>query len=444
MAKHLVVFNVVGLSPRYLNRLKELPTFSALMNNGRTACVDPVFPALTLPGQASIVTGSWPDRHGIVANGFYDRDRMEVSFWDQYRFLVQENPLWERIKQRRPEMTTAVLFWQNTLHGRADIIVTPKPMHTDHELIQWCYSKPVGYYESLVEEIGPFNLFDYWGPFASARASRWIVNSAMVTMRRHRPNLMMVYMPHLDYSCQKYGPDHPKVFDDLVVADTLIGDFLDGLTDQGIADQTTLAVVSEYALTPVVDAVAPNRILRDAGLLAVREIQGREYLDTEYSRAFAMVDHQIAHVYVHDKKDGDAVASLLKGSPGIQAVWGASEKDRAHVNHRRSGELIALSDPDRWFAYYWWRDPEKAPDFADHVDIHRKPGYDPLEMFIDEKTFKILADTTLIKGSHGLPARDQASMAMLMISGEGADRLEMADPIPMVDVSALLEQVLIP
>jgi predicted AlkP superfamily pyrophosphatase or phosphodiesterase len=211
MAKHLVVFNVVGLSPRYLNRLKELPTFSALIKKGQTACVEPVFPALTLPGQASIVTGAWPDRHGIVANGFYDRDRMEVSFWDQYRFLVQEKPLWERIKQRRPEMTTAVLFWQNTLHGRADIIVTPKPMHANHELIQWCYSKPAGYYESLAEEIGPFNLFDYWGPFASPNASRWIINSAIVTMRRHRPNLMMVYMPHLDYSCQKYGPDDPKV-----------------------------------------------------------------------------------------------------------------------------------------------------------------------------------------------------------------------------------------
>jgi predicted AlkP superfamily pyrophosphatase or phosphodiesterase len=234
-----------------------------------------------------------------------------------------------------------------------------------------------------------------------------------------------------------------RYLDDLVVADTLIGTFLDELTEQGLADQTALAVVSEYALTPVYDAVTPNRILRDAGLLAVREIQGREYLDTEYSRAFAMVDHQIAHIYVRDQKDGDAVASLLKASPGIQAVWGISEKERAHVNHRRSGEWIALSDPDRWFAYYWWRDPEKAPDFADHVDIHRKPGYDPLEMFIDEKTFKILSDTTLIKGSHGLPAQDRANMAMLMLSGEGTDRIEMDNHIPMVDVSGLLERVLV-
>jgi predicted AlkP superfamily pyrophosphatase or phosphodiesterase len=317
-------------------------------------------------------------------------------------------------------------------------------MHADHELIQWCYSKPVGYYESLTEEIGPFNLFNYWGPFASPDASRWIVNSAITTMRRHRPNLMMVYIPHLDYSCQKYGPDGPHVMDDLKAADALIGNFMDALDHMGLTEQTTIALVSEYALTSVVDAVCPNRILRDAGLLAVREIQGREYLDTEFSRAFAMVDHQIAHIYVADKNDNDAVASLLNGSPGIQAVWGDLEKDQARLNHRRSGELIALAEVDRWFAYYWWNDAEKAPDFADHVDIHRKPGYDPMELFIDEQTFKILSDTTLIKGSHGLPPRNQTEMALLMMHGEGVDRLQLVDPLPMVDLSATLEQVLIP
>ncbi|BBO87579.1 alkaline phosphatase family protein [Desulfosarcina ovata] len=443
MTEHLVVFNVVGLSPKYLNLLRELPNFSDLMSNGLAVPVDPVFPALTLPAQASLVTGSWPEQHGIVANGFYDRNRMEVSFWDQHRFLVQGRPLWERIKRRRPDMTTAVLFWQNTLHGQADIIVTPKPMHAEHELIQWCYSKPVGYYESLVEEIGPFNLFDYWGPFASPNASRWIIDSAVATMRRHRPHLMMVYLPHLDYSCQKYGPDDSRVVEDLKIADTLIGNFRDALGDMGLDDRTTLAVVSEYALSPVSDAVSPNRILRDAGLLAVREIQGREYLDIEFSRAFAMVDHQIAHVYVHDENDCDAVASLLQGTPGIQALWDGERKHRAHVNHRRSGELIVLADPDRWLAYYWWLDSGKAPDFADHVDIHRKPGYDPLELFIDEKTFKIFSDTTLIKGSHGLPARDRDQMAMLMIGGDAGERMELTEPVPMVDVSAILEQVLI-
>ena len=444
MSEHLVVFNVVGLSSRYLNRIKELPAFSELIDSGVATSVDPVFPALTLPAQASLTTGCWPEEHGIVANGFYDRDRLEVSFWDQYRSLVQATPLWERVKKKKPEMTTAVLFWQNTLYGNADIIVTPKPMHAEHELIQWCYSKPVGYYESLSEEIGPFNLFDYWGPFASPKASQWIVDSAIVTMRRHRPNLMMVYMPHLDYSCQKYGPDDPRVFKDLQSTDTMIGNFMDAIDSLGLADRTTVAVVSEYGLVPVSDAVTPNRILRDAGLLEVREIQGREYLDMEFSRAFAMVDHQIAHVYVADENDCDSVASLLKNSPGIGAVWDVAEKENARVNHRRSGELIALADPDRWLAYYWWRDPEKAPDFADHVDIHRKPGYDPLELFIDEKTFKILSDTTLIKGSHGLPAKDRVDMAMLMVGGEDGARLEMADPLPMVHVSAILEQVLIP
>lgn len=443
MTEYLVVFNVVGLSPRYSDQLKSLPVFSKLIATGQMASVDPVFPALTLPGQATLVTGTWPERHGIVANGFYDRRRMEVSFWDQYRFLVQEKPLWERIKAARPDMTAAVLFWQNTLYGKADFIITPKPMHAEHELIQWCYSKPVGFYESVAEEIGPFNLFNYWGPFASPDASRWIVDSAITTMRRHRPNLLMVYLPHLDYSCQKYGPDHSKVADDLAVADTLIGTFMDALADMGIADETTLAVLSEYALTPVVDAVFPNQVLRNEGALDVREIAGREYLDVEHSRAFAMVDHQMAHVYVRDEKDAGAIAAILQSIPGVQAVWGAAEKRHAHIHHPRSGELIALADHDRWFSYGWWVEPEKAPDFADHVDIHRKPGYDPLELFIDEQTFKILSDPRLIKGSHGLPARDRSEMAILLIGGAGSDQVSLPECMPMVDVSKQLETILL-
>ena len=443
MPNHLVVFNVVGLSPRYLDQLKELPCFSHLLKTGRMACVEPVFPALTLPGQATLVTGCWPEEHGIVANGFYDRNRMEVSFWDQYRFLVERKPLWERVKAVRPEIRSGVLFWQNMLYGNADFIVTPKPMHAEHELIQWCYSKPVGYYESLVEEIGPFNLFNYWGPFASPDASRWIVNSAIATLRRHRPDLLMVYMPHLDYSCQKFGPDDKKVMEDLAVADSLIGNFMDALSDMGLSENTTLAVLSEYALTSVNDAVFPNQILGSNGLLAVREIAGREYLDIEHSRAFAMVDHQIAHVYVQDPMDTEMVAGTLRAAPGIQTVWGTAEKKRAHLNHSRSGELIVLADYDRWFAYGWWRDPEKAPDFADHVDIHRKPGYDPLELFIDKETFKILSDPTLINGSHGLPARDRSEMAMLLIGGVGAEDMDLPECMPMVDVSTQLEKILL-
>lgn len=442
MVKYLFVFNVVGLSPKYLPYLEKLPAFSRVIASGKTATLTPVFPCLTIPGQASLVTGTFPDQHGMIANGLYDRERMEVAFWDQYQSLVQRKPVWERVKETSPNLKTAVLFWQNTLHAQADFVVTPKPIHAEQKMIQWCYSKPVGLYESLAEELGPFNLMDYWGPLASPNASKWIMQSAISILQKYRPNLMMIYLPHLDYSCQRFGPEHDAVYRDLEAADQMLGDFLDEMDRLGITENSTVAVLSEYALTNVSEAIFPNRLLRDAGFLAVRDIEGGEYLDIEMSRAFAMVDHQIAHIYIRNKADEPAVYKLLAKTPGIEWVMDRAHKPTCHMEHPRSGELIAVSASDRWFTYYWWNNPEKAPDFAGTVDIHRKPGYDPLELFFDPKTKSIPQNTSLIKGSHGAPARTPEQMCLLILSGKNAMVEGLQPQIEMIHVSSLLEGLL--
>ncbi|MDX9786361.1 MAG: alkaline phosphatase family protein [Desulfobacterales bacterium] len=442
MSKYLFVFNVVGLSQKYLPYLEKLPAFSRLMTTGITATLNPVFPCLTMPGQASLVTGTFPNHHGMIANGLYDRERMEVGFWDQYRSLLQATPVWERIKTKSPDLKTAVLFWQNTLHAQADFVVTPKPIHAEHKMIQWCYSKPVGLYEALAEELGPFNLMNYWGPLASPESSKWITRAAISILQKHRPNLMMIYIPHLDYSCQRFGPEHDAVYRDLQVADQLIGSFLDEMDHLGITEDSTVAVLSEYALTDVSEAILPNRLLRDAGFLAVRDIEGGEYLDIEMSRAFAMVDHQIAHIYIKDMADEPAVYNLLAGTPGVDFVIDAAHKPTYHMDHSRSGELIAVSASDRWFAYYWWHALEKAPDFAGTVDIHRKPGYDPLELFFDPKTKSIPLNTSLIKGSHGAPAKTPEQMGLLILSRKDSIRGKLRPQIDMLQVSSILEDLL--
>ena len=442
MIENLFVINVAGLASRYLDNTDRLPAFSRLMETGQKTAVKPAFPGLTLPGQASLATGAWPEKHGIVANGFFYRDRLEVSFWDQYRSLLQAPPFWERIKDRRPEVKTAVLFWQNTLHGGADIIVTPRPLHAHHGMIQWCYSKPPGLYESLAEELGPFDLMHYWGPLASAVSSRWIMASAISLLNSHRPNLMAVYLPLLDYCCQKLGPDDPAVAADLEIIDALLGEFLDALEALGILKTSTVAVVSEYAMTDVCRCVEPNRLLRQAGLLEVRCIQGREYADMELSRAFAMVDHQIAHIYVQPGWV-TAARQALEVVDGIAAVLDRDGRAAYRIDHPNSGELLAVAAPDTWFAYYWWEDPRLAPDFAQTVDIHRKPGYDPLELFLDPEEMKIPLETALIRGSHGAPAQSPEQMAAMVISGAGMDALCLAPTLDMVDLAPLFESLML-
>jgi predicted AlkP superfamily pyrophosphatase or phosphodiesterase len=443
MKNYMFCFNIVGLSPQLLNKLIEMPHFSKLMKKGQKADLNPVFPGLTLPGQASFSTGTLPAEHGIVANGFFYRDRFEVSFWDQYRSLVQADPIWETLKHENPDLKTAVLFFQNTLYCDADFIITPKPMHTDEGLVQWCYSKPAGLYEAVCDNIGrPFNLMDYWGPFASPKASEWIMEAAIDLVTHHAPDFMSVYLPHLDYSCQKFGPDDPRIDDDLKVLDNLMGKFLNTLEHMEIMENSTLCIFSEYSLTQVTGAVCLNRELRKAGFLKIREIEGREYLDFELSRAFAMVDHQIAHIYIKDANDINPVKALIQNLSGVDQVLAENGKKEFGINHERSGELIAVSDPDQWFAYYWWERNEKAPDFADHIDIHRKPGYDPLELFMDMKTMKIPQTTELLKGSHGAPPKNGQGMAALMLSGAQAGRISLPDCMETIEIAPILKQLM--
>lgn len=443
MPNHLFCFNVVGLSPRLLKRLAAMANLSGMVPDAMSADMIPVFPCLTLPGQASFFTGTYPSEHGIIANGFYDRARYEVSFWDQYRSLVEAEPVWEKLKRKNPKIKTALLFCQNTLYGKADIIITPKPMHTDAGLVQWCYSKPVGFYEQVVENIGrPFNLMDYWGPFASAKSSEWIMEAAKDIVRNYQPNFMATYLPHLDYSCQKYGPEDPSVDTDLKIIDKLLGEFVLTLRETGILEKSTICLFSEYSLTPVAGAVEPNKILRANNLLSVRTIQEKEYLDFEMSRAFAMVDHQIAHIYIHNHEDINPVKKLLQGIDGVATVLDKEDKQKLGIDHTRSGELVAVSEQDKWFAYYWWDKAELAPDFAENIDIHRKPGYDPVEMFMNKETFKIPQSPELIRGSHGAPPGNGQGMAAALFWGANIDKIQLPSTVNMVDMALTLEHIM--
>jgi len=381
----------------------------------------PSFPAVTCSVQATLTTGTPPAKHGIVANGFFDRDTLRVGFWEQSSTLVQGRKIWEAARHRNRDFTSALLFWQNSIGSAADVILTPAPIHRhDGGIISSCYGRPAGLYDNLARKLGPFDLMSYWGPMASIKSSRWIASAAREVFREFSPNLLMVYLPHLDYPLQKFGPASPSIREELKRTDELVAE----IKDWAAAGGAELVVLSEYGMTQVSRAVMPNRLLRQAGLLEVREVEGMEYLDVAASRAFAVVDHQVAHVYARP----DAIAAArdaLAEAEGVEAILG-DEKADLKINHPRSGDLVAIARPDAWFAYYWWNDPAKAPDFARTVDIHSKPGYDPCELFIDPAARAISMDTTLVKGSHGRLPDGEGAMAFLA-AGAAAGAAPTAD-----------------
>jgi len=443
MKKRVIVIDVVGLRLEHFAEKSQLPNIASLLDGGQLIKMKPTFPAVTLPSQASLTTGKTPAEHGIIANGFYSPDNFNVSFWEQSSKLVQAERVWDRVKKKKPDLTSALLFMQNSLYADSEVVITPKPMHTDDGLIQWCYSKPVNFYEQLTEKLGEFELKHYWGPLAAINSSRWIAASAVETIHRLKPELMFIYLPHLDYCSQRFGPDSSVILEELLLIDNEVGKIIKAVDDSGLRDETTFMVISEYKFYQVDGDIALNRILRRNDLLKVRDIAGHEYLDMELSPAFAMVDHQVAHLYI---KSGykTKVLKVLEKIDGIDFLLASDEdKKRYHINHSRTGDIVAVSAKNKWFSYYWWVDPEKAPDFAGKVDIHRKPGYDPLELFIDRKTLTIPQETGLIHGSHGYPPEGGEDYVPCLISRTSDVDQQFPDLIEINEVAKIIEKILI-
>jgi predicted AlkP superfamily pyrophosphatase or phosphodiesterase len=393
----VLFLDVVGLTPRLL---EHAPRLKAL---GPPAPLLPPLPAVTCTCEATMLTGLPPSGHGVVANGWYFRELNDIWFWRHSNRLMQGRKVWEDIDGR-----TAVLFWRFNMATSAPISVAERPAYpADGRKIPDLYTNPPHLAKDLQERLGRFPLFKFWGPLAGIESTRWIADCAIDILRREDPELTLVYLPHLDYDLQRYGPDDPRIPAQVAAVDAEAGRILDAAGDRKVL------VASEYGITKVTGAVHLNRALREAGLLEVIDNPVGELLDPYRSRAFAVCDHQLAHVYTRDEA---AARKVIEGLDGVDAIL---DKEACGLDHPRSGELVVLSAADRWFAYPYWLDDARAPDFARTVDIHRKPGYDPVELFKDAGALRVAwllakkklgfrtlldvvpLDTGLVKGSHG-------------------------------------------
>jgi len=433
----LVLLDIVGLTPRLL---EHAPRLKALAARGCSKPLGGIVPAVTCAAQATALTGLAPSGHGIVGNGWFHRDTGEVRFWLQSNALIQGETLYaaarRRAKQIGAPFTCAKLFWWFNQGAPVDWSVTPKPWYgADGSKVFGIHGDPPELCAELEAALGGFPFHGFWGPLSGLPSTRWIARSAAHVLRTKQPTLTLVYLPHLDYDLQRFGPDTPRTARLVREVDEAAGVVLDAARENGAA----VMAFSEYGLMPVRRAETPNRRLREAGLLAVRDGPFGEVLDTFRSRAFAVCDHQIAHVYVHDRDDRERVAALFESCDGVARVLDERAKVAMGLEHPRAGDLVLLAMPDAWFAYPYWLADRRAPDFARTVDIHRKPGYDPCELFFDPRLLaprlrvarKVLGkklgfrylmdvvplDPSLVKGSHGLLPID-ANEGPVFVSSE--------------------------
>ncbi len=428
------ILNVVGLTPRLIG--DHTPKLRAAALQGGLIRVQPVLPAVTCTAQSTYLTGLPPAGHGAVANGWYDRTLAEHHFWKQSNHLVSGEKIWETLRRERPGFTCAKLFWWYNMYSSADWSITPRPMYpADGRKVFDVTSHPLSIRDEIKRELGPFPFPSFWGPAAGIASSEWIAKSAEWTERKHQPDLSLVYLPHLDYNLQRLGPDDPKLAPDLSDIDRVAGGLLDFYAQRGVKT----IILSEYGITKVTRSLALNRLFRAKGWVTVKEELGLELLDCGASRAFAIADHQIAHVYVNDASLLHEVRALLESTDGVARVLDRAGQGGAGLDHARSGDLVAFSAEDAWFTYYYWNDDAKAPDFARCVDIHRKYGYDPVELFVDPALsapklkiawkllkkklgFRILMDVipldpSLVRGSHGTCPKDTGEWPVLIGTG---------------------------
>jgi Type I phosphodiesterase / nucleotide pyrophosphatase len=453
----LVLINAVGLTRRLL---AFAPRLKRMAETGWVRSLEEVIPAVTCSAQVSILTGKSPQQHGIVGNGWLFRDTGEVRFWQQSSALIETETIDQSLRRFASErgwpFRVAKLFWWFNQGSAAEFSVTPKPHYgADGNKVFGIAGTPDGLCESLERSLGRFPFHTFWGPKAGLPCSLWIAGCAAEIVKEHHPELTLVYLPHLDYDPQRFGPsgcDMARLTGEL---DQACGVLLDAASACG----ARVWIVSEYGHTDVARPILLNRALREAGLLKVRQGPFGEMLDTFGSDAFAVCDHQVAHVYLGrpDDRSAGRVSELIRAMPGVARVCAGDERAEIGLDHRRAGDLVVLSQADSWIAYPYWLDDRLAPDFARTVDIHRKPGYDPCELFFNpglfwpagrallqlarkKLGFRALFDVVplnpfLVRGSHGMPAIDRDNKPVLI--GDGPPP-EQAGAIPMTGVRDLL------
>jgi predicted AlkP superfamily pyrophosphatase or phosphodiesterase len=453
------VINVVGLTESLLG--PATPKINAFLARGKRAFIDPVLPALTCSAQSTYVTGLPPSKHGIVANGWYNRELTEVQFWKQSNRLVQGPKIWDELRALDPKFTCAKLFWWYNMYSTADFSITPRPMYpADGRKVFDIYTWPFSIRGEIKKDLGEFPFPTFWGPAAGIAspqggpdaASRWIANSAKWIEERHQPTLNLIYLPHLDYNLQRLGPKHPNIGEDMRLIDDIVGDLIAFFQSRSVR----VLLLSEYGITPVDTPIHLNRELRKQGWLTIKEELGLELLDYGASRAFAVADHQIAHIYLNDPALEGEAKGIIEKIPGVDRVLNRAEQASIGLDHPRAGDLVALAKENAWFTYYYWLDDALAPDFARCVDIHRKPGYDPVELFIDPALrfpklkimrrllqkklgFRMLMDlipldARLVKGSHGVRPQLERDFPVLIADSTSLLNSERMQPTEVYQV----------
>lgn len=377
MTRKLLVLNVATLHPAAVRA--HTSHLRGLAESGSLRDLQTAFPSLSCSSHATMLTGQPPSAHGIVGNGWYDRDYAKIFMWQRSSHMVGGETLWEAARKRQPGLRCANLFWRYCADSSCDTIVTERPAYwaSGRKTFDF-HTTPAGLHDELKARFGNLPFQRFWGPMAGVGSTQWILNVAHHIMSQQAPELLLVYAPFLDYDAERFGPQSPQWIQALQRMDREVVFLLEAARAEG----RDIAIVSDYGWCAVQRPILINRALRQAGLLEVERLPNGERLEAGSSRAFAVVDNQVAHVYVANREDLASVRTLLEDLDGVDQVLDRDGQAALGIDHARSGDLVAISDASSWFAYPYWLEPEAAPDFEHCIAIFDKIGWDPTEILL--------------------------------------------------------------
>lgn len=290
--KYVIVISFDAVSEEDLEFLSKQPNFSKLIKNGALIKnVESVYPSLTYPAHATIVTGKYPKNHGVINNTVLDF-KNDNPDWYWYRKYIKGDTIFDLAE--KSGMKTCSILWPVTARSKITYNM-PKIFCTkryDNQILksalagskiyQVNMNKKFGYLRQGMEE-------PYLDNFATEVAKK--------TIRELKPNLILLHLIDSDSQKHKYGIENKEVIESLKRHDERLGEIIESLKLAGIYEDSTIIALGDHSQINVNNVIKLNSILMKNDLINVNGNKIKSY------KAIAKSCDGSSYIYLKNKND---------------------------------------------------------------------------------------------------------------------------------------------
>ncbi|MBT2692065.1 ectonucleotide pyrophosphatase/phosphodiesterase [Bacillus sp. ISL-55] len=323
LTDHLIVISFDCLSEHDVPLLRELPNFKAFIQNSSFCTqVETIYPSVTYPCHATIVTGNFPNRHGIVNNTFIQPGKISPD-WYWHRRHVKGTTLYDEAK--KAGMKTAALLWPVTARANIDYnmpeIFANRPWH--HQIPVSLSNGSPRYQLEMNSKFGHIR-----NGLNQPELDDFVLEATVETIKTRKPELMLIHLVDLDSQRHIHGFSSEEALGALHRHDERLGRIMNALKETGIAENSTVVLLGDHSALDESKVVKLNVLFKERGL-----IQTNASGKVSDWKAYCKSCDGSAYIYVKNQNDdamknqvADILADLLQDkSNGIEAAITGAE-----------------------------------------------------------------------------------------------------------------------